>query len=104
MGRVQGNAVDRIPTYSETSNISHLPNFHTSTNSSVFRAPYLTIGKPLSKFHTSYSFLFQGIGRVLVLANAYPRKISVEIGLKKKKCREKTEGKEEDKQPYLHES
>ena len=66
--------------------------------------PYLTYGKSLSKFHTSYSSLFQGIGWVLIPANAYLRKISVKIGLKKKKCREKTEGKrEEDKQPHLHE-
>ena len=93
--------------YSETSDISHLPNFHTSTNSSVCRATIFDIWEiPLSKFHTSYSFLFQGIGRVLIPANIYPRKISIKIGLKKKKSAGKGQKEKEKKikQPHLHES
>ena len=67
--------------------------------------PCLMYWKSLSKFHPSYSFLFQGIGQVLIPANANLRKISVKIGLKKKrKGREETEGREEDKQTRLYES
>ena len=59
--------------------------------------PYLTYGKSLSKFHTSYSFLFQGIGQVLIPANAYLRKVSVKIGLKKRKKSAGKRRKEEKK-------
>ena len=55
----------------------------------------------------SYSFLFQDIPRILIPANAYPRKISVKNALKKKKCREKERQKGEEKEinkPYLRES
>ena len=63
--------------------------------------PYLTYGKSLCKFYTSYSFQFQGIRRILIPANTYPRKNGVKIGLKKKKCMEKTEGRGE--RPHLRE-
>ena len=60
-------------------------------------------------YENSYSFLFQDIPRILILANAYLRKICVKNALKKrkKKCREKKRQKGEEKEtnkPYLRES
>ena len=66
--------------------------------------PYLTYGKSLSKFYTSYSFLFQGIGRVIISANAFPRKNWVKIGQKNKSAEKRRKGEKETNTPHLCES
>ena len=59
---------------------------------------YLTYGKSLCKFYTSYGFQFQDIRRILIPANTYPRNNNMKIGLKKKVHRK--DGSQKRKTPF----